>query len=304
MSYVPGFDYDFFVSYARVDDLVDPGMAEGWVKILLRKLSNRLSQLLGRQDSFSLFFDTNQPQHSPIPPMLLAALESSATLLTILSPGYLESEWCCREQDLFQSRVSDRFRDDSRTFVVERDWVDRAVLGARLANLGRYRFWEEDALTCERRILGRTDPNDPVYNDRLDHLARELADKLKMLRDLATGVPPHPPQPAAAIVYLAQVTDDLDARREKVARHLEQHGYTVIPNVQASYYPLDPAGFRAAVDRDMAGAKLYVQLLGRIAGRKPPGLEGGVRRLSVRLRTKAEAPHPSVAPTRTEPCRD
>ena len=57
MSYVPGNAHDIFVSYAHVDDLTDREDEDGWVTALVKKLKNRLAQLLGRQDNFSLWYD-------------------------------------------------------------------------------------------------------------------------------------------------------------------------------------------------------------------------------------------------------
>jgi TIR domain len=98
IGFVPGYTHDIFVSYAHVDDLPDRKGEDGWVTVLVRRLMNRLAQLLGRQDSYSLWFDSELAHHVPITPEMLGTLEATATLMVVRSPGYLASPWCGRER--------------------------------------------------------------------------------------------------------------------------------------------------------------------------------------------------------------
>ena len=124
MNYVPGYGHDVFVSYAHVDDLTDRDDEDGWVSALIKKLNNRLAQLLGRQDSFSLWYDQQQlHQNVSITPEIMSTLDRTATLVVILSPGYLESEWCTDERETFLKLVEERRRNDGCVFVVERRQV-------------------------------------------------------------------------------------------------------------------------------------------------------------------------------------
>jgi hypothetical protein len=70
------------------------------------------------------------------------------------------------------------------------------------------------------------------------------------------------------VVFLAEVTDDLDDQREELRRYLLQAGLAVVPE---GIYPHDPAAFRAAAEGDLARAKLFVQLLSGLAGKRLPG---------------------------------
>jgi len=108
MNYVPGYAHDIFVSYAQVDDLSDEEGVDGWVTTLIKKLRNRLAQLLGRQDNFSLWFDHHLAHHVNITPEITRTLENTATLVVVFSPGYLASEWCNRERDSFLRLVQKR----------------------------------------------------------------------------------------------------------------------------------------------------------------------------------------------------
>jgi hypothetical protein len=152
----------------------------------------------------------------------------------------------------------------------------------------------QDRVGRPPRILGlsRSGQDDDAYHDVLNDLIWDLRNKLKLLQ----GSPPRPPQPAVTIaaaepgpkpeprpgeeirpgdemtVYIAEVTDDLDALRTKLIRTLQQRDLHVIPD---AWYPRDPEDFRQAVEDGLKQSDLFVQLLSAAPGRKPPGLEGG-----------------------------
>ena len=101
-AFVPGYQHDIFVSYAHVDDLTFPGIeAAGWVATLIAGLNVKLSQNLGRSNLFSLWKDEQLSPNKPLTPEILNALKQSATLVIILSPGYMASPWCQREMQTF-----------------------------------------------------------------------------------------------------------------------------------------------------------------------------------------------------------
>jgi hypothetical protein len=288
MNYVPGYAHDIFVSYAQVDDLSDEEGVEGWVTTLIKKLRNRLAQLLGRQDNFSLWFDHHLAHNVNITPEITRTLENTAALVVVLSPGYLASEWCNRERDTFLRLVQERMGGDSRVFLVERDKVELEKRPAEFGDLLGYRFWVQDREGRPPRILGMPhSQGDSTYFDVLNDLAWELSGKLKQLKDsgppaakpaaavTATAAAPAPavPKPdGATTVYLAEVTDELDTLRTKLIRNLQQRNFRVIPD---TWYPREPDAFRKAVEAGLNEADLFVQLLSGVPGRKPPGLAGG-----------------------------
>ncbi len=95
MPLTPGFEHDIFVSYGHLDDESVSGMASGWVTTLVSDLKIRLEQLIGRRDVCDLWWDQRSlPRHGNITPNILGSLEKTAVLLVILSPSYLQSQWC------------------------------------------------------------------------------------------------------------------------------------------------------------------------------------------------------------------
>ena len=277
-AFVPGYQHDIFVSYAHVDDLTFPGIETGWVATLIAGLKVKLSQKLGRSDLFSLWKDEQLSPNKPLTPEILNALKQSATLVIILSPGYMASPWCQREMQTFWQELAQRSRSDSRIFVVERDKLEIDEKPKALEELLGYQFWLQDREGKAPRILGdpKPDPNERLYYDKLTDLATDLANELLRLKKNQVT------QPKATItepdsrptVFLAEVTDDLEAQRDRVKRHLDQEGFRVIPSETSNYFSYlgGNDNVRETIANDLKNCKLFVQLLSGLTGKCRPGL--------------------------------
>src|SRR5215470_12207275 len=124
MTFVNGFKHDIFVSYAHVDDQAWPGTSQRWVTTLVEGLKLALAQKLGRPDSFSLWMDYKLPGHKPLTPEIFENLEQSATLLIVLSPGYVASHWCKDEKNTFLETVKHLPDNQARVFVIKHSPLD------------------------------------------------------------------------------------------------------------------------------------------------------------------------------------
>lgn len=273
MAFVPDYDNDIFVSYAHVDNEPLPRVEQGWVSTLMSGLKTRLAQLLGRSEAFSVWRDPKLSAHESLTPQILNALKQSATLLIVLSPGYLASEWCLREKNTFLELTRQRIRAGSRVFVVERDQVQPDEKPEELRELLGYRFWVMEQESNRLHILGDPQPNpgdprDRGYYDKLNDLAGGLADELKRLQKAAeqqkvlSPITEQPPADIRPAVFLAEVTDDLLDQRDEVQRYLDQAGFRVLPTVT-----LESATLQQALAQDLPQCKLFVQLLSHLPGK-------------------------------------
>jgi hypothetical protein len=59
MAFVPGFEYDIFISYAHVDNQMATSEAAGWVETFHKNLRIRLSQRFGRDGLVAIWRDEN-----------------------------------------------------------------------------------------------------------------------------------------------------------------------------------------------------------------------------------------------------
>jgi len=279
--YVSNYKHDIFVSYAQADnESLLPGES-GWVTHLISGLKILLGKKLGHQGTFSLWMDYELRGNSVVTPQIYEELSNSATLLVILSPAYLASQWCRLELNTF---LAEQGKESGRLFIIEHDKVERPP---PLTDLLGYKFWRLDN-TEQPRTLGLPKPSaeEVEYYQRLDDLARQLSEKLVELSaqsessvSVSTPTIDSPkendstqslsfPQVTAVepvTVFLAEVTDDLEARREEVKRGLEQQGIQILPNKVYSF-----ANIQQAIDEDLQQCRLFIQLLSDKTGNNYP----------------------------------
>lgn len=297
--YVPHCKYDIFISYAHVDDLPFPGSsaghARGWVTTFVGCLKTRLAQKLGRSDAYSLWMDHEMESWPYISQQLLSNIRDSASLVVVLSPGYVASPWCQRERNAFLALLEEHVARP--VFLVERERVEDEF-PAELMDRKIFRFWVQEREGKAPRILGVPcpDPADHEYYNQIDDLCQDIATNLKRLRGAGGAVTalaassPSSLAPAMAPrgrVYLAQVTDDLDFQRNSVKRYLEQAGVEVLP---ATWYSQDPKIFRAHAEQDLERCDLFVQLISETAGKRPEDLPQGYPQFQLELALATDKP--------------
>ena len=93
-------------------------LEEGWVYTLRDNLKKLLSQKLGRTEWGDIWIDLRLPGDEPFPSKISNAVQSSATLLVVLSEGYLESDWCRQERELFLRTAATGAGKEGRIFLV------------------------------------------------------------------------------------------------------------------------------------------------------------------------------------------
>src|SRR5713101_6992288 len=120
MASVPSYKYDAFISYAHADNVPFSGtdVKDGWVTTLAYNLKNLLSRKLERDAS--VWMDHRElTGNAPLTPEIMDALREAATIVVVVSPRYLASEWCGRERDSFLEFMNLRMASGSRVFRVE-----------------------------------------------------------------------------------------------------------------------------------------------------------------------------------------
>ena len=263
--------YDVFVSYAHYDDQPLPSiMDEGWVTTLKINLERMLRQKLGGAHPCEIWMDHELRHGRPITPELLDKVRRSAILLVILSPAYLQSEWCRRELEAFADLAAS---EGQGIFVIERDQVPDVELPSALIDLKRARFWSPDPKSRAPRTFGMPEPKgDRAYFDAVSDLVRDMAEKLRELKGIASRRAVTAATAANGTVFLAEVTDDLDEENKGIQRYLDQFGIHVVPETSL---PSNPEAFREAVKKGLEQADIFVQLLSEHSGKRPPDLPEG-----------------------------
>jgi len=261
--YVPNYKHDVFVSYAHVDNEPFTGAKKGWVTTLINSLAILLGKKLGRVDAFSLWMDDELRENQTVPFQIIEQLEGSAILVLILSPGYLTSLWCHSELKTFLTKMPQNLE---RVFLIEPYQVERPP---ELAPLLSHPFWGLDA-SGKPQTLGLPKPNPEQfeYYQKLDDLARQLANQLKALKTNLIPTKTTPITHTASTIFLAETPADLEDGRQTIKRFLEQQGIRILP---AQNYAL--ANRQQSLDQDLSESHLFVQLLSETATNEYPQLQ-------------------------------
>ena len=118
-AYVPGFDYDIFISYAHVDDLTAADGEKGWVERFHDHLVVKLGQRFGRADRVRIWRDASLTGNELFDDVIRRRISRSAVFLAITSQGHLASDYCRQEVRWFHDhstkegpglRVGERMR--------------------------------------------------------------------------------------------------------------------------------------------------------------------------------------------------
>ncbi len=286
-TFVPGHKHDIFVSYAHIDNKPAHGVKEGWVTTLIQGLKTELARRLG-QENFSLWIDHKLAGNVPITSEIMENLRDSATLIVVLSQGYLASTWCQQEKGDFLRAVQERCRAHSRVFVIE---VDESERPPEFGNLRGYRFFKQLPGKRYPQVLGWPEPRleDQEYYDMINELSYELADELRRLKDASTKSSNETTSTtfetsdtseiSNTTIFLAEVTGDLYHLREAVKRYLLQNKFHVLPKIN---YSLDKTYQNAACE-DLAKSDLFVQLLSDVPDKTSPELPQGYVRCQYEL---------------------
>jgi hypothetical protein len=290
------FTHDIFISYGHLDDLNPFGQEKGWVDLLHERLLVLVGQALGYEPN--IWRDGHNLQgNDQLVGAISEGVTSSLLLLPVITPRYVQSDWCNREMEAFHacepppSQAAPGFR--SRVFKVVKTPLPahlKKLEPSQIQNLIGYEFYAQDA-ESGRLTEFIPDPTDKAYWRMLNRLVADITKTLIELKHSGTRqtgplVAPTtnaviaaagPVSSAAAvktngsspakIVYLAETTSDLADERELVRDELRQRGYGVLPEQKL---PLEDvkqteSTIRAALKR----SALSVHLVGTRYGSTP-----------------------------------
>jgi hypothetical protein len=264
------FDADAFISYAHLDNVALIQGGQGWITSLQRDLAVRVAQMLGKESR--IWWDKKLTGDDVLDDTLMARLHRVAVLVSVVTPRYVRSEWCCRELEAFCAAAMTsgglQIAEKLRLFKVHKTQVPREEHPPQLQRVLGYDFFKVDPDTGKIRELNDAFGADTYreYWLKLDDLAQDLCALLRRLE----GGPRQAEAPPArkGAVYLAVTTSDLLDQAEVIKRELDQQGYTVLPNRPL---PLAQADLDAAIRANLAECRLSIHMVGRSYGMIPEG---------------------------------
>lgn len=272
-----GFQHDLFVHYALADDEPPPGGPPvGWVSALVDCLEWRLRTLCGCGAGLSVWMDGIRPG-SVIEAGSAERLQRSAAQLVIVSPAWLSDSDETARRNLWSNFEGRR----TRQIFVEYQPIELSRLPAGWGDKRRIQFWS-DPDGRGGSPLGSPHPqvDDIAYYAKIDDLARAVKEVIETPPAKVVSQAPAARQGDVtrgrsegllveqATVFLAETTDDLDPKRDAIARQFSQLGWHVVPD---SWLPREAAEFEEAVNSAVRNSVQFVQLLGPFAGKRPAG---------------------------------
>jgi hypothetical protein len=239
-------EFQIFVSYmySNIEE-------ERWLLKLLKSIKKILTWRLKKDDDF---FEILYKKEINIK----KEINSSDIHLILLSNRYINSQKDINELE----KISQK---SNNMMILE---YDKFLMPSIIKNKKTFRFWyqnrEGSIFTYSSTSQESVNFNKYGYFDLTEDIATTIQKSIEKV---------HIKKEYSHKVFLAKTTDDLEYYRSDIARYLEDLNYDVYPK---KIYPQDRGfEFKEAVESDLRGCELFIQLLSQYSKEAPPDLKEG-----------------------------
>jgi len=266
------FEKHLFISYAHIDNKPLTAGDQGWVTRFHEKLEEFLTTRLGRDAQ--IWRDDKLQGNDIFADEIVDQFARTAVLVSVLTPRYLNSEWCTREVAEFCNRAPQSggvtVENKARIFKVLKTPVDtQESLPAVLKDALGYDFYalDEDETPLELdaaygKKYGR------AFLRKVQKLAFDVSKLLKQMETATDDGANETQATAKATIYLGECSYDRKEDREKLKDDLQGHGYMVLPDCRL---PQEEADYVTEVQKLLEHCKLSIHLVGDNYGLVPDG---------------------------------
>lgn len=258
------FEKHLFISYAHIDNEPLTPEQQGWVSRFHASLRALLSMRLGRPAE--IWRDDKLKGTDIFGDEIVSQFPKTAMLISVLTPRYVESEWCTKEVRKFCEAADQTgglvVDNQCRIVKVIKTPVDSEdPLPPVMKELLGYEFYVFDEGHAPLEL-------DPAYGpdiaQKFNLKLAKLAWEIKLLLDRLSPVGSAGPVVTGApkpVVYLAECSKDRQEDRETLETDLKRQGYTVFPDRQL---PWKEADYLSEVARILERCKLSIHLVGSL----------------------------------------
>ena len=285
---IPAYGGSVFISYARADDLQPPfdRAKLGWVTFFCENLRFELTNAGVHQADLWVDRYKIEPAEK-FTEKIEKALAKARLILPILSPNWVQREWCVKEVIDFVELPD--HQDDDIVLVKKLDAPDSDI-PEPLRNREGYEFFVKEP-TGVREFYWRGLQDEAAYYSQVKRVAEWIAERfITESKQERASVPRK-----GRTVYLAAPADEMRDAWCRLANDLEGAGYDVLP--VDGRLPDTAARAEETVRAALAQAALIVHLLGEIEGVTLAGGTETLARLQLRVMREhaaAGAPVPRV----------
>lgn len=272
MAYIEDFGFDIFISYAHVDNTPYPGQADGWIEQFYKNLNLMLAKRLGRLDIVKIWWDNKKLDGSILfDKSIEEGIKKSAIMICLNSPGYLQSDYCRQELDLFYQKVKS---EKTGLQVGNRSRIIHVLLN----NIPFTEWPEELSGTTGFPFHDAKDAED--FGDTVDTLSSEFRMQMQNVRDavwnLLTDLKKEQNHSPAQenettgdsdtfTIYMGEVADTLRTPRKRVIAELEKKGFKIMTGIPP---PDEETAHENAAKEAIEKAQLSIHLLDEYPGRE------------------------------------
>jgi TIR domain len=291
MSFLNDYEDDIFISYAHNDNQALLEGQRGWIDNFHQALEKRLQVHLGAKAM--IWRDPRLQGNEFFADTLVEQIPKVAILISVLSPSYINSDWCRKEMQLF-SRIAGqtggiRLGNKARIFKVEKISVPLDRHPPELQGMTGYQFYYLDEQAHRPRELSpESGPHAIEYWQKIDDVAQDITSLLSEMKfqvgggaagavaggvELVAQPTVASPDPDASTIYLAETSFDLSAQRDRIKRELQERGNIVLPDRPL---PLNGPELQEAVREYLKTCKLSIHLIGANYGVIPEAADRSV----------------------------
>lgn len=268
------FDKQVFISYAHIDNEPLTPNQQGWITRFHASLSAMLSMRLGRKAD--IWRDVKLTGNDIFADEIVQQFPKTALLISILTPRYVESEWCTREVKEFCKTADTTggitVDNKSRVLKVIKIPVDNenSLPDVMKLALGYPFFILDEQQTPIELDPAYGEEFNQKYNLKMAKLAFDVAELIKKMDAKASagsssGTTAAVEKPG---VFVADTGIDRREEREAVISDLRLQGYPTLADVQL---PTDEASFVGELAGMLARCKLSIHMIGGYYGVVPDG---------------------------------
>jgi len=266
------FEKQVFISYAHIDNEPLSANQQGWITRFHTSLAAMLGMRLGRKPD--IWRDVKLSGNDIFADEILQQFPKTALLISVLTPRYVESEWCTREVKEFCKTAENTggvlVDNKSRVIkVVKIPVSDEAQLPDVMKLALGYPFYVLD----EQQTPLELDPAygeefTQKYNLKMAKLAFDVAELIKKIDSQSKAGAQATTATEKPTIYLADCSIDRREDREALNAELRLHGYPILAEVQL---PTEEATFLGELSTILGRCKLSIHIVGNNYGVVPDG---------------------------------
>ncbi len=275
MAYIPEYEYDIFISYAHVDNIAFPGQTDGWIEQFYKNLNLMLAKRFGRLGIVKIWWDNKKLDGSVLfDQSIEEGINKSAIMICLYSPGYMASDYCKQELDLFYKKAQ---KEKTGLKVADRS----LIINVQLNNIPHTQWPTELSGTSGFPFHDATESED--FGDPVDTLSTEFRTQMRSIRDAVWNLLNDFKEQFAGTeqqqskqeedkdtftLYIAEVADTLRTPRKRLITELEKKGFSVVTGIPP---PDEADAHEQATTAALQETNLAIHLLDEYPGREIVG---------------------------------